>query len=331
MEKMTAMTSRERVRAVLNAEKLDRVPFNFWMDRNLMAALDAKFGSDFRINHYGADVHETFIAYDWNCGLHARYETDGKTHWQTAPALDDMAKVRALKFPEIAGAEDAVYNMVAADRKRLPGAAIFVQIPSPLDCFFNLRIMENAMIDFYECEDECKHYIDAAGRRLAEIVRGLKGRDIDLLYLAGDICSSRGPMMSEAMLRRYCFDPMAEALEEARKLGLKTFYHTDGALKDILPLLVEYRFAGVNPLQPTINDSAAFKRQYGSDLMLYGGIDNCFAIPDSDPAGVRRHIRGQYEALGADGGLIFSSHDIPDYVPLENIDAMVDEIKKCGR
>ena len=322
------MTSRQRVRAVLDGSTPDRIPFNFWMDRNLMAEYEARFGADFRITHYGADVLETFFAYDWHCGLRSEHIRDHKTSWQTTPALSRMEDARKLNFPAVAGNEDAITTLIRRDRDRLPDTALFAMLGSPLDQFFSLRMMENAMTDIYEYPDEVDFIIGNYSAILTDVVKCLSRCDTDVLYLAGDVCATRGPMLSDDMLRRLMAEPMKPAVDAAHALGIKVFYHTCGGnVAPVLPLLVECGFDGINPLQPHLNDSAAFKRDYGDKLMLYGGLDNCFAIPDSTPDGVRRHVREQYAALGP-GGLIFSTHDIPDHVPPANIDAMVDEIKK---
>ncbi|MCL1910517.1 MAG: hypothetical protein FWG05_06255 [Kiritimatiellaeota bacterium] len=322
------MTSRQRVRAVLDGSKPDRIPFNFWMDRNLMAALDSKLGAEFRITHYGADVLETFFDYDWHCGLRGEYIEDHKTAWQTVPALGSMEKVRSLNFRATNENSDYIYARIKHDCRRLPDVAKFAMLGSPFEFFLGIRMMENAMTDIYEFPDEVEFLIEKYSGILTDIVKGLTAHcDIDVLYLAGDVCASKGAMFGEDMLRRLMFDPMKPAVEAAHAQGLKVFYHTDGNVMDILHLFAEYGFDGINPLQPHLNDSAAFKRDFNGRLMLYGGLDNCFAIPDNTPDGVRRHVRSQYETLGPDG-LIFSSHDIPDYVLIANIDAMTDEIKK---
>jgi len=318
------MTSRERVQAVLSGKKPDRLPFNFWMDRDLMARLDRELGSEFRITHYGADVLETFINYDWNCGFRPKYITDEKTSWQQSPALDDIEMLWDLKFPAVS---KDTYKWIHNDRSRFPDAALFAMCSTPLDAFFGLRMMENAFIDFYENPEAVEHFFKEAGKAVTALVRGLKDCDIDVLYMAGDICSSKGLIMSPDMLRKYCFEPIREAIDEAHKIGKKVFYHSDGNLDDALPIYLEYGLDGINPLQPHVNDSAAFKKNYGGKLMLYGGIDNCFSIAGKTPGEVRRHILSQYEILGNDGGLIFSSHDIPGHASVESIDAMVDAIK----
>lgn len=321
------MNSRQRVKAVLEGKKPDRLPFNFWMDRNLMAELDKKFGAEFRINHYGADIQESYIGYDWNCGLPTHYKSDHKTSWQTAPTLDDMEKMMSLVFPSVQENKDNIYRAIREDRKRLPDTAIMAMSITPFEAFLGLRTMENAMMDFYDYPDEVEYYINEGGKKLTELIENLEGLDVDMVYLAGDICSSKGVMFNPEMLRKYCFDPIRGAINAAHKLGLKVFYHTDGNVMDMLPIFVEYGLNGINPLQPHLNDAKKFKAEYGDKLMLYGGIDNCFAIPDSDTDGVKKHIFSQFEILGKDGGLIFSSHDIPDTVKMENIDVMVETIK----
>jgi uroporphyrinogen decarboxylase len=137
-------------------------------------------------------------------------------------------------------------------------------------------------------------------------------------------------MMSPAMLRRFCFEPIRKLINRAHELGLPVLYHTDGHVMNILPLIVEYGFDGINPLQASAgNDPEIFARDYADRLIVYGGLDNCVIIPNGTAAQVRAHVRHLFETLGRHGGLIASSHDIPFHVPMENLEAMVDEIKRC--
>jgi uroporphyrinogen decarboxylase len=132
------------------------------------------------------------------------------------------------------------------------------------------------------------------------------------------------------MLRRFCFEPLHKLVKRAHQRGLKVFFHTDGHVMNILPLFVEFGIDGINPFQVSAGNSfETLRDEYGGKLMLYGGIDNCFIIPDGTVEDVRAHIRHLFETLGQTGGLIASSHDIPSHVPLENLDAMVEAIKAC--
>ena len=59
------MRSRERVALALRHQKPDRPPFNFWMDRRLMAQSAGRFGADYRVTHFGADIAESFPGFGW--------------------------------------------------------------------------------------------------------------------------------------------------------------------------------------------------------------------------------------------------------------------------
>jgi len=112
------MTSRERVHTVFQGKKPDRLPFNFWMDRNLMAELDKKLGEDFRIAHYGADVIESFFDVDWRFGLTGEYVDDEKTSWNIKPLLDDVKKAKDLVLPD--PYKNDIFVLICDDRIRHP-------------------------------------------------------------------------------------------------------------------------------------------------------------------------------------------------------------------
>lgn len=92
------MASRDRVQRVLNGELPDRLPFNFWMDRDLMAKYDEKWGADFRVTRYGADVIEAFAIMPFWSGLPMKTLNDGKTVWQLEPLVDNMKDAVNCRF-----------------------------------------------------------------------------------------------------------------------------------------------------------------------------------------------------------------------------------------
>lgn len=140
---------------------------------------------------------------------------------------------------------------------------------------------------------------------------------------------TRSEIMSPEMLEKFCFGPMKPIIEKVHEYGKKVLMHTDGNVTNILPLFVKYEIDGINPLQSNCNDKQYFADNFGDKLIVYGGIDNCFTIPEGTVDEVKLHIQNNFKILGEKGRYIASSHDIPGSVPLENIDAMVDEIKKC--
>jgi len=321
------MTSRQRVRLVLEDEIPDRPPFNFWMDRDKMAELDERWGADFRITHYDADLIEAFPLVNWYYGLTPKIYYDGKTAWQLEPMIDSLAQALDIPLPDLN--DPAIYSDIVENRKRYPDKAIFVLVSAGLALLEPLRLPQNLFIDILDHPDMIHKLLDHYQPTVLELTRRLCELDIDVLYIAHDICGRDGPLISPKHLREFHFNYLREMVEIAHKVGKKAFYHTDGRVMDIVDLFLEYGFDGINPLEHRFNDPRRFREIEGERLIVYGGLDNSNIIPNGRLEDVRRHINDVFEALGKKGKLIFSTHDIPSYCPLENLDAMVEAIKSC--
>jgi len=314
------MTSKERVEAALSFRQSDRLPFNFWMDRQLLSEYEEKFGQDFRVSHYGADVIETFPSLAWPCG---EYMVESGSLWYTKPLFEDWAEAENLVLPEVTDDTLASVREILA---KYPDKAIFLNIPGPFTILNQIRLLDNLYYDVYD-EPEALHALvsriaDIHDRVIAEAVK----LPITAIYFQDDIASSRGLIMSLEMIQEFVFDSFRNGIAMAKANGKFVVYHSDGNVTDALNALCGMGVDAVNPLQPEFNDFAAFKAKYHGKLAVYGGIDNTKIIPDGSADEVRAHIRDIYATLGTGGGLIFSSHDITAHCPPENVDAMVDEI-----
>lgn len=320
------MTSRERVQCVLRGEIPDRVPFNFWMDRDKMAEYDQLWGADFRLTHYGVDVIEAFVGLPWWAGLPRETIDDGMTVWQTKPMLESIEDALELHMPDVF--DPNVYADIVDRREQHPDKAIFALMLAPLDVLAPLRLTDlyTDVLDY----PEVIHRLLARVRWvLIEAAKRTCELDIDVLYLAGDICGRDGALYSPRHLREFLFDYVREVIEIAHNHGKKVFYHSDGLLTEVLGVYMEYGVDGCNPLEPRYNDPKEFVRTTDGKLILYGGLDNCNIIPNGSVDDVREHVRSQFEILGAQGRLIFSSHDIPGTCPKANLDALVESIRAC--
>ena len=323
------MTSRERVKSTLNRQNPDRLPFNFWMDRGRMAEFDSLFGENFRVNHYGADVIETFPLVPWFPELAAGFETisDEVTTWIKAHPLSDGERLPLLSMPDMDN-ED-IYAIINSDRQTYPDKSLFALIPHPMELLLGFFGFENFLITLYDYEDEVLDILYRISEVQVRLAENCIKCGVDVIYLAGDICTTKCEIMSPDMLEKFCFKPAEPIIKRVHELGLKVLFHTDGHVHNILPLFVKYQVDGINPFQSNCNDKAFFHDNFADKLLLYGGIDNCFIIPDGTEDEIREHIRRNFSLLGQNAGYIASSHDIAYKVTVDQIDAMVDELKKC--
>ena len=319
------MTSRERVWSVFKTQKADRPPFNFWMDRDIMERLDKELGENFRVSHYDADVIETFALLNYFPGFSGEYIQDEITTWQIKGAIEDYSEVLEAPLPD---PDDInIYQNIIDTRTKYPDKALFTMLIPPIGSIGGLKLPQYFMMDL-ACEPELMHsVIDKIMPTMIKVAENACDLDIDVLYIADDICMSSGLIYSKKMLREFQFDYIKPIIDMAHSKGKKVFYHTDGLVMDILDLFMEYNIDGINPLEPRFNKSEEFIKRTGGKLMLYGGIDNCHIIPEGTCVDVVSHIKNQFETIGKHTGMIFSSHDIPSSVPMENINVMVDTIK----
>jgi len=319
------MDSKTRVLTALAHRKPDRVPFNFWMDRRLMARYEERIGHrHWRVTHYGADVIETFLGLDFPAA--PSIERDGTT-WHTGPLFDNWSQAKDLPLPD--PRSDGAYALVKADLDEFPDRAIILDCGTPFGIIAHMRTYERLYMDLVDYPEE----VHRLARRIAEIFETAVDRacrmGITALYLMEDLATTRGLALSGPMIREFSLDYGRRYADIARRYGLPVLFHSDGCVTDLLPLLVEIGVDAVNPLQPNLNDPAAFKKQFGHKLALYGGLDNCFIIPDGTPKDVRDHVLNVFDIVGRpDGALIFSSHDIPLHTPEANVEMLVQTIKQ---
>ncbi len=101
--------------------------------------------------------------------------------------------------------------------------------------------------------------------------------------------------------------------------------HSCGVITDYLPQLIDIGLNGWEPVQPC-NDLEMIKREFGKDLVLWGGIDTQ-QLPFLTPSEVKRLSKQVIYTLGKGGGhIIAPAQEIMNDVPLENVVALLETI-----
>lgn len=163
-------------------------------------------------------------------------------------------------------------------------------------------------------------------RRVVEIYYGAVGPYIHFTTSGDDFGEQRGPLISPAMLR----DMVLPYLEERiRLIGRFTdaafFHHSCGSIREIVPDLIRAGVRILNPIQPRARgmEPEGLKRDFGSDLVFYGGVDTQELLPAGTPEEVEAETRRLIEVLGREGGYVLSAaHTLQEDVPAENVLAM---------
>jgi uroporphyrinogen decarboxylase len=115
---------------------------------------------------------------------------------------------------------------------------------------------------------------------------------------------------------------------------VKLFYHTCGAVRVLIPDLIDAGIDILNPVQISASGMGleALKRDFGRDLVFWGGgVDTQRILGTATADKIREHVKQNIEALAPGGGFVFAAvHDIQANIPPENILAMCEAWQAFG-
>lgn len=164
-------------------------------------------------------------------------------------------------------------------------------------------------------------------RRSLEAGKGLA----DILYYGDDFATQRGLMISPEQWRRFLKPTYRKVFELAKGYGLKVWFHSCGTFRPVLPDLIECGMDVWETVQVHLkgNEPQVLKREYGKDITFYGAISTQTTLPHGTPEDIRAEVRERIRVLGRGGGYICGSdHGIMPDVPIENVLAMLDEVRR---
>ena len=115
---------------------------------------------------------------------------------------------------------------------------------------------------------------------------------------------------------------------------VKIFMHSCGAIREILPDLIEAGLDILNPVQFTAAgmNLKELKRDFGDVLTFWGGgVDTQSTLNNGTPGQVADEVKRIIDTLAPGGGFVFAPvHNIQDDVSAENFWAMWDTLQEYG-
>ena len=150
---------------------------------------------------------------------------------------------------------------------------------------------------------------------------------IDLAFTADDIGDQRGLLMSLPMWEEFIKPSHARLNTAIHEFGARVVYHTDGAVAEAVPGLMDMRIDVLQALQFSAEgmEPADLKERYGETLCFAGGVSVQTTLPFGTPRDVRAEVRRLIATLGRGGGYILGpSHAIQAGTPPDNVAALFD-------
>jgi uroporphyrinogen decarboxylase len=149
---------------------------------------------------------------------------------------------------------------------------------------------------------------------------------------ADDLGYAEGLMVSPAHLRQHFFPWLRACVELVHKKGKVFIFHTDGDVRLVLEDIIACGVDGLHPIEPKAMDIVELKRTVGHRIALCGNIDLGYTLTRGTPDEVAAEVKARILALAPGGGYVLgSSNSVPEYVPLENFNAMREACFRYGR
>lgn len=160
---------------------------------------------------------------------------------------------------------------------------------------------------------------------------------VQVVAEADDLGTQNSLLLSPESLQEIVMPRISRLMHFLKKQfpRAKTFFHTDGAVKQIIPNLIEAGVDILNPVQYSAEgmDLAELKKEFGDVLVFWGaGIDTQEILNKATPDQVRDEVKRNIEIMAPGGGYVFTTvHNIQADVPPENFWAMWESMMEFGK
>ena len=337
------MTPKERWLAVLKRKVPDRIPMDYWATPEVTEKLilHLKCQSEKELyeklhidrvitvspKYIGSDIQEGYDVFgirnkevDYGSGSYSEVVYHPLAEYKTVKEIE-----RSYKWPspDWWDYSEIPKQLTGNEEHPVCGGG-----SEPFLTYKSLRGQEQAFMDLIlnpEMVNYCLDKLfDLCYQNTLRIYEQIPGK-VMITYVAEDLGSQTNLMYSPDQIREFFIPRMKRMMELAHQAGAFVFFHSDGAVRKIIPDMIEAGIDVLNPIQWRCNgmECEALKRDFGKRLIFHGGVDNQYTLAFGSVEKVRQEVLRNIRTLGKGGGYILAPcHNIQPVSPVENIIAM---------
>lgn len=348
------MTPRERWLAILDRQKPDRIPMDYWATVEVTKKL---------MQHLGCENEKALFEHlhiDKVISIGPKYVGPPERTGFIEPPIgsNKNTDIFGCGFKEVSygvgSYQECIYHPLAKyktleeiksgykwpDPDWYDYSVISDQLIGkekyPIQCYGSepgwkykhLRGDEQAFMDLilypeiaHYCIDKIFDFCYGVARRVYEAIPD----KVDLTYIAEDLGTQESLMYSPTQIREFFIPGMKRMINLAHQAGSFVFHHDDGAIQKIIPDLIKAGIDILNPIQWRCKgmEREAIKRDFGEKIILHGAMDNQHTLAFGSVKEVQQEVLDNLRILGEGGGYILAPcHNIQAVSPPENIVAM---------
>lgn len=187
--------------------------------------------------------------------------------------------------------------------------------------------MESALMKMYDSPDLVRAVTDRIVSfylRANEIFyEATKGR-LDAVLIGNDFGAQCALILSRKMIQDFALPGTRKLVEQAHAHGVKVIHHSCGAVRDIIPDLIDIGVDAIHPIQAlaTGMEPRSLKAEFGERVSFCGGVDHQNLLVHGTAEQVRSTVL-ELKSIFPTGLIVSPSHEaiLPDIAPA-NVEAM---------
>ncbi|MBE6903749.1 MAG: hypothetical protein E7480_03985 [Ruminococcaceae bacterium] len=314
------MTVRERMQAILNMKKVDKVPaveWATWWDKTV-----AKWQEE--NSSVPSDKFELFDFFgldtQYQLWVPSRDETTPAPAYEGAPIMEDEKDYENLLshlYPENTF-ENIKASLLQIKQQHDEGK---IAVWFTLEGFFwfprTLFGIENHLYSFYDYPELMKRIntdlIEFHKKVIEAIYEVLTP---EFMTFAEDMSYNHGPMISKDLFDEFMAPFYKEIVPLIKAKGTKVFIDTDGDVEPLIPWFKEVGIEGVLPLERQAGVDVNRIRQNHPDWLMMGGFDK--TIMKNGEEAMRKEFERLLPAIKSGGYIPSVDHQTPPDVSVEN-------------
>ncbi len=310
------MTPAERVIAVIEHRKPDRMPVYGWVSANLSTPITAAFGSVAGFeDHYEFDLAHLF-------GGPAPYpEAVMRDLHATAGGIIEPRHLLDMSLPDPDNMAD--YDNIRKGiehHKNNRGRFVYVQTPGLFECLNGPFGIENHLAYLALFEEELAEIYHRQAEWNRRFAMNCLDLGVDMIHVSDDWGAQNGLLFSPATWRKLIRPGHRIMCDAVRARNGYLSLHSDGNIRGILDDIADLGYMVIHPFQESAGMSFAdYKRGYADKFVIMGGLDVQTTIGFGNYTRLEHEIR-RVTGMFADGGLIFcTSHFVQEHCSMDEL------------
>ena len=316
-----------------------------------------KFYNNGTIQKYGEDLQQLSNSIVDDC-IDLRYTPPGNFQapegapesyrWAIEPDPGDL-QAKGITSRHVVSSVDLIDEFIEALPD--PSVPLYYETPARLTqthpdrycvgwdffCLFErawfLFGMENILCEMLLNPERMKRLLRAFTDYHKQVMTGYAAAGAHAYFTSDDLGTQETLIFSHELFRDQYLPFYAEMIDHCHSLGMHFWFHSCGAVTDLLDDFVAAELDVIHPIQPVAMDQQGIAKQYRGKLTFLAGIDVQYLLPAGTATEVAQGTRELIDAFDhAEGGCILAaSNGIMPETPLANIEAWLATAESYGK